>query len=118
MRFVGEGGRVAGVEVERVEWEFAANGRPAKFKPVAGTRETLQADLVFLAMGFTGVPKDHPIAAQLGLGVTPRGALEAASDRQVYCAGDCATGASLVVRAIAGGKKIGGEASQDGHSNE
>ena len=106
VRFVGDGGRVAGVEVETVEWEFSPEGRPLKFHPVPGTRETIPADLVLLAMGFTGVPKDHPIVVQLGLAQTPRTALVADPARNVYCVGDCASGASLVVRALASGKTL------------
>jgi glutamate synthase (NADPH/NADH) small chain len=106
LRFVGEGGNVAGVEVETVEWEFSPEGRPAKFRSVPGTKETIKADLVFLAMGFTGVPADNPIISQLGLAQTPRTALVSDSARNIFCVGDCASGASLVVRALAGGKSI------------
>lgn len=109
LRFAGENGRVAGVEVESVEWEFSPEGRPLKFRSIPGTAETLRADLVFLAMGFTGVPAQNPIVSQLGLAQTPRTALVSAPERNIYCAGDCATGASLVVRAMASGKKIAKE---------
>ena len=105
-RFVGEEGHVAGVEVEAVEWEFSSDGRPLKFNSVPGTKETIKADLVLLAMGFTGVPSDDPIIAQLGLNQTPRSALVPDPARGIFCVGDCATGASLVVRALAGGKGI------------
>ena len=106
LRFVGEGGAVAGVEVETVEWEFSPEGRPAKFHAVPGTKETIKADLVFLAMGFTGVPADTPLVAQLGLSQTPRMALVSDPPRNIFCVGDCASGASLVVRALASGKSI------------
>ena len=106
LRFVGEGGRVAGVEVETVEWSFSPDGRPAKFAPVPGTGETIPADLVLLAMGFTGVPKDGPLVAQLGLAQTPRTALVSDPARNLFCVGDCTTGASLVVRAIASGRDL------------
>ena len=105
LRFVG-GNTVAGVEVETVEWEFSPEGRPAKFHPVPGSKETVAADLVLLAMGFTGVPADDPVATQLGLARTPRTALVSDPARGIYCAGDCASGASLVVRALASGKSI------------
>jgi len=105
LRFVGND-HVEGVEVETVEWEFTPEGRPAKFHSVPGTKETIKTDLVFLAMGFTGVPTDNPIVAQLGLGQTPRTALVQDESRGIYCVGDCASGASLVVRALASGKSI------------
>ena len=106
LRFLGEGGAVAGVEVETVAWTCAPNGRPQSFAAVPDTKEVVEADLVLLAMGFTGVPKDHPIVAQLGLAQTPRTALVSDPARGVFAVGDCATGASLVVRALAGGKAL------------
>ena len=105
LRFVGDGA-VAGVEVETVEWELSPEGKPLKFHAVPDTKETIKADLVFLAMGFTGVPADNPIVAQLGLAQTPRTALIPDPAHGVYCVGDCASGASLVVRALASGKNL------------
>ena len=105
LKFVGEG-KVEGVEVETVEWEFSPEGRPMKFHAVPGTKETIKADLVFLAMGFTGVNHDNPVVTQLGLKETPRTALVPDPQRGIYCAGDCASGASLVVRALASGKSL------------
>ena len=106
LRFLGTDGAVTGVEVETVKWTFAPNGKPLKFAPVPGTKEVIEADLVLLAMGFTGVPKDNPIVAQLGLALTPRTALVSAPERNIFAVGDCATGASLVVRALASGKSL------------
>ena len=100
------GSSVAGVEVETVEWEFSPEGRPLKFHSVPDSKETIKADLVFLAMGFTGVPSANPIVAQLGLDQTPRTALISNPSRNIYCVGDCASGASLVVRALASGKNL------------
>ena len=111
LRFIGKEGsaqqqEVAGVEVESVEWEFSPEGRPVKFHAVPDTKEIIKADLVFLAMGFTGVPKDNPIVSQLGLSQTPRTALISDPSKNIFCVGDCASGASLVVRALASGKNI------------
>ena len=105
LKFVGKD-NVEGVEVETVEWEFTPEGRPAKFHSVPGTKELIEADLVFLAMGFTGVPTTNPIVSQLGLQQTPRTALISDAAKNIYCVGDCANGASLVVRALASGKKL------------
>ena len=105
LRFIGDGD-VSGVEVESVEWEFSPEGRPLKFRSLPDTKEIIKADLVFLAMGFTGVPADNPIVKQLGLAQTPRTALVPDPLRNIYCVGDCASGASLVVRALASGKNI------------
>ena len=106
LRFLGTDGAVAGVEVETVKWAFAPNGKPLTFEAVPGTQEVIEADLVLLAMGFTGVPKDNPIVAQLDLALTPRTALVSAPDLNIFAVGDCATGASLVVRALASGKSL------------
>ena len=105
LKFVGKDS-VEGVEVETVEWEFSPEGRPMKFKSVPGTKELIEADLVFLAMGFTGVPAENPIVSQLKLAQTPRTALVADPARNIFCVGDCASGASLVVRALASGKSL------------
>ena len=112
LRFIGrdavpsESASVTGVEVETVEWEFSPEGRPMKFHSVPNSKEVIKADLVFLAMGFTGVPADNPIVKQLKLAQTPRTALVQDASRNIYCAGDCASGASLVVKALASGKNI------------
>ena len=97
---------ISGVEVETVEWDFTPEGRPMKFHAVPGTKEIIPADLVLLAMGFTGVPQDNPIIAQLGLKQTPRTALLPDPARNIFCVGDCASGASLVVRALVSGKSL------------
>lgn len=53
-RFIGdEHGRVKGLELVRVHWEKDASGK-FQFKEVEGTEETIEADLVLLAMGFLG----------------------------------------------------------------
>ena len=107
LRFIaGPAGNVSGVEVGTVEWEFSPEGRPLKFHSVPDTKEVIKADIVFLAMGFTGVPKDSPIVSQLNLGLTPRTALVPDPSRKICCVGDCASGASLVVRALASGKSV------------
>lgn len=50
-RFIGKNGKVTGVEVEEVEWIPATgDGRPT-MKPT-GKKETIEADMVLLAMGF------------------------------------------------------------------
>ena len=106
LRFTGENGKVSGAEVETVEWEFSPEGKPVRFHAVPGTKEILKADLVFLALGFTGVGKDNPIVVQLGLSQTPQETLLPEPSRNIYCVGDCTTGASLVVHALASGKDL------------
>ena len=105
LRFLGKD-RVEGVEVETVDWTYTPEGRPKAFEPRPGSREVLEADLVLLAMGFTGVRPDHPLVGQLGLALTPRNGIPARPSEKVYAVGDCANGPSLVVRAIADAKKL------------
>lgn len=105
LRFIGDD-TVRGVEVETVKWDFSPEGRPLSFKAVPNTKEVIDADIVFLAMGFTGVPTDHPIVKELQLAQTPRTTLVSDPARHILCVGDCATGASLVVRALASGKNL------------
>ncbi|MCM3656993.1 glutamate synthase subunit beta [Agromyces mediolanus] len=76
--------------------------------PKSGTEREIPADLVLLALGFTG-PETETIQPQLELGVTDRGAL--ARDAQyateqpgVFIAGDAGRGQSLIVWAIAEGR--------------
>ena len=84
-RFIGENGHVTGVEVEELEWIPATDGGRPVMRPT-GRKEVLEADLVLLAMGF--LKPVHPEFPE-----------------NVFVAGDAATGASLVVRCIAGGRK-------------
>ena len=105
LRFLGDR-EVTGVEVERVVWTQSPEGRPLKFAAATDSKEVISANLVFLAMGFTGVPAENPIVAQLELAQTPRTALISDVSRNIFCVGDCASGASLVVRALASGKSL------------
>ena len=102
-RFLGDGGAVTGVEVNRVQWEVSPSGKPLKFAPVPGTTEVIPADLVLLAMGFTGVGSS-PLAEQLDLELTARNLFPAHPAPDIWAAGDCSNGATLVVRAMADAK--------------
>jgi glutamate synthase (NADPH/NADH) small chain len=80
-----------------------------KVEPLHGTEFTLEADLVLLAMGFTG-PVKNGMIEQLGVELEPRGnvAVDAnymSSVGGVFAAGDMRRGQSLVVWAIAEGRK-------------
>ena len=76
-------------------------------QPVPGREETLKADLVLIAAGFTGCELYLPDA--LGAPLTKRGVLEtqgggyATALPRVFAAGDARRGPSLVVWAIAEG---------------
>jgi glutamate synthase (NADPH/NADH) small chain len=84
-------------------------GPPPKFEPVPGSEFTLDADLVLLAMGFTGPVRDGMLE-QLGVQLDPRGNVAVDQNRMtsvpgVFAAGDMERGQSLVVWAIAGGRQ-------------
>ncbi len=105
-RFVGEGGRVKSVEVTEVEWEKGDDGRMKLNK--TNRHKTIEADFVFLAMGFTN-PVQEGLLAELGVELDPRKNVKVDKKNQssvakVFAAGDAAMGASLVVRAIASGR--------------
>lgn len=86
-KFIGtKDNRVCGAEVEEVEWKPNPDGGRPIMVPT-GKKETIECDIVFLAMGF--LRPEQPKFAE-----------------NVFVAGDAATGASLVVRCIAGGRKV------------
>jgi len=96
-------GRVEQLHCVRVELK---NG---KFERVAGSEFTLPADLVLLAMGFVH-PEREGVVEQLGVELDARGNVRIdksfmSSVPGVFAAGDCQRGQSLVVWAIADGRK-------------
>ncbi|XP_074568110.1 glutamate synthase 1 [NADH], chloroplastic-like isoform X2 [Curcuma longa] len=108
-RFVGdENGVVKGLEVVRVRWAKDSSGR-FQFEEIRGSEETIEADLVLLAMGFLG--PESKIADELGLELDNRSNFMAeyghfaTSVDGVFAAGDCRRGQSLVVWAINEGRQ-------------
>jgi glutamate synthase (NADPH) small chain len=83
-------------------------GPPPTFEPIPGTEFELDADLVLLAMGFTG-PTKAGMIEQLKLELDQRGNVKtdnyASSVQGVFAAGDMRRGQSLVVYAIAEGRQ-------------
>lgn len=109
--FVGEKGKVTEVLVEEVEWKKDENGR-FNMLPT-GKTETIKADLVFLALGFVH-PVHEGLLTELGVDFDGRGNVAVdksnkSSVKKVFATGDAAMGASLVVRAIASGRKVAEE---------
>ncbi|KAF5841354.1 hypothetical protein DUNSADRAFT_13222 [Dunaliella salina] len=108
-RFVGdEQGKLKGVEIVGVKMERDA--QTGQFRPmeIPGTVQMLEADLVFLAMGFLG--PEATLAEQLDIARDERSNFKAAfgdfatSVPGVFAAGDCRRGQSLVVWAIREGR--------------
>jgi glutamate synthase (NADPH/NADH) small chain len=84
-------------------------GPPPTFAPITGTEFTLDASLVLIAMGFVG-PVRGGMIEQLGLVLDPRGNVATDDNSMtsvpgVFAAGDMRRGQSLVVWAIAEGRK-------------
>ena len=84
LRFIGKDGKVTGAEVQEITWKPNPGGGRPVIEP-AGKPEVIKADMVLLAMGFLK-PKQPQFAPN------------------VFVCGDAASGASLVVRAMAGGR--------------
>ena len=103
VRFTGdEHGNVKQLHAARV-------GAPPKFEPLPGSEFTMDADLVLLAMGFLG-PVKNGMIEKLGVSLDARGNVAADEDYMssvpgVFAAGDMRRGQSLVVWAIAEGRK-------------
>jgi glutamate synthase (NADPH) small chain len=108
--FLGLDTRVRGIRCVRIAWSGPdASGRRT-FKELPASEFQLNADLVFLALGFVHV-EHGPIVAGLGLKTDDRGNLVVDENFMttapgVFAAGDTVMGASLVVRAIDLGRKM------------
>lgn len=90
-----------------------------KLQPIPGTEDTLDADLVLLAMGFSG-PTEDTVIKDLDLEVVPRGRFKGLDANEIdyklagtsgksktarFVAGDVRRGQSLVVWAIREGRQ-------------
>jgi len=97
-----ENGNVKGMRVVAV-------GPPPKFEAIAGSERTIETELVLLAMGFTG-PVRGGMLEQFGVTLDQRGNVSTNDNNMtsvdgIFAAGDMRRGQSLVVWAIAEGRK-------------
>lgn len=95
-------GNLTGIKLVETKFE---NG---KFEQVAGSEKIIPADLVFLAMGFTG-PEQSELLKQLEVELDDRGNIKrdhdyATASEGVFVCGDAGRGQSLIVWAIAEGR--------------
>ncbi|MEC4674580.1 MAG: glutamate synthase subunit beta [Nitrospirota bacterium] len=102
-KFTGVNGQVTQLHGHQVKFE------QGRFSPIPNTEFSLDVDLVLLAMGFTG-PVKNGLLDSLGVTYDPRG--NVAVDEHymtnidgVFAAGDTKRGASLIVWAIAEGRR-------------
>lgn len=105
VEFLDDGkGNVRAVRVAETEYVDGAR------IPKSGTEKEIPADLVFLALGFTG-PEHSVVDDSLNLRLTDNGLLQRADDYStdepgVFVAGDAGRGQSLIVWAIAEGRAV------------
>jgi glutamate synthase (NADPH/NADH) small chain len=106
-------GPVEAVVMSRIEWQRDAVSGAQRMVEIKGSEFEVRADLVLLAMGFTG-PREAPLLAQLAVDRDARGNLAAptegggayrTSHPKVFAAGDIRRGQSLVVWAIREGRQ-------------
>lgn len=95
-------GKLTGIKLVETKYE---NG---KFEQIANSEKVIPADLVFLAMGFTG-PEKSDLLNQLEVELDERGNIKrdgeyATSTEGVFVCGDAGRGQSLIVWAIAEGR--------------
>lgn len=107
--FVGSHGHVTALETIRAEKHPGEPGQRARFVEIPGTEDVYPADLILLAIGYTG-PDRGPLLDDLGVALDDRGNVKADRDRRtnvekVFVAGDMSRGQSLIVWAIAEGRQ-------------
>jgi glutamate synthase (NADPH/NADH) small chain len=109
-RFEGRGGKVAKLVAARLEWTKDPATGQARMTEIPGSEFELAADLVLLAMGFTG-PAAKSMLEQIGVARDARSNVLANVDdyrtsvAKVFAAGDMRRGQSLVVWAIREGRQ-------------
>lgn len=107
-RFIGENGKLKQVELVEIEWNKGENGQwQMTEKPE--TTHTMDVELVTLSMGFVS-PVHEGLVKEFDLELDTRGNIKVddtyqTSKANVFAAGDAASGASLVVTAIAKGRE-------------
>ena len=108
--FEGRQGHVARLNGHEVRWTSPEPGKPTVPEKIPGSDFVMDADLVLLAMGF--VRPEHPgLLDLLGVAYDGRGNVKVdermmTSHDKVFAAGDATTGAWLVVRAVAAGRRM------------
>ncbi|HEV8540269.1 MAG TPA: glutamate synthase subunit beta [Nitrospiraceae bacterium] len=103
-RFTGHNGHVTKLQGQRVQFE------KGQFIPMQGSDFEMEADLVLLAMGFTG-PVKNGLLDSLGVKYDARGSVAVDQNfmtnvEGLFAGGDVKRGASLIVWAIAEGRKM------------
>ena len=101
-------GNVEGIRTVQIDWQNSTNGAPV-ISERSETSKMWPAQLILIAMGFLGPPREG-LVSDLKLETTDRGSLKVDENKMtnvegVFAAGDIERGQSLVVWAIADGRK-------------
>jgi len=107
-KFVGVNGKVNKLLGVKVEFKKDASGCPV-MQEIKGSEFEIEADLVILALGFLH-PEKKGLVQELGLDLDPRGNVKTdekfmTSKKDVFACGDMRRGQSLIVWAIAEGRR-------------
>ena len=107
--FEGKNGKLKKINMVKVEWEMSKDGLPVSMKEIPGSEFSLNVDIIFLSMGFTG-PEKISLLEQFNAVYDERGNLSvdekgSIGNEKIFAAGDIVSGPSLVVRALEAGKQ-------------
>ncbi|MEC9093394.1 MAG: glutamate synthase subunit beta, partial [Planctomycetota bacterium] len=109
VEFLGnQNGELTGLKTMNVNWSKPVEGG-APFSKIAGSERIFDAELVLLALGFTG--PETGLSDQFGLQLDSRGNYNAdygnysTNVKNIFAAGDCRRGQSLIVWAINEGRE-------------
>lgn len=106
-QIIGKNGKMTAVKTVKVEF------KDGKLSEIENSEQTVKADMMIIAAGFLGTKKYLPSA--FGVTLTSRNTVETEAEKfgtnveKVFTAGDMHIGQSLVVRAIAEGRKCAKE---------
>ncbi|MBW1709846.1 MAG: FAD-dependent oxidoreductase [Deltaproteobacteria bacterium] len=108
-RIIEDSGKVAGAECVGISGlQFTQGGQP-QFETVSGSERTIEADMVIFAIGQT--PDLAGLASDGDIATSPQGTIVVDPEtmmtgrRGIFSAGDCYTGATSIIDAIADGQK-------------
>jgi glutamate synthase (NADPH/NADH) small chain len=108
-KFIGEKGKITKLQTIQVEFTPASQGKQPSMKELPGTEKEWDADLVIMALGFSGNEPDE-VYKQLGIELDRRHNIRTDDDymtnvKGIFAAGDTRRGQSLIVWAVSEGRE-------------
>jgi len=108
-RFIGEKGHVKKISCVKVSFSSEGQNKCPVMREIPGSEFEIHADLVIIAIGFLH-PEHQGLLSDFGVAFDERGNVKTGADyktsaEKVFCAGDMRRGQSLVVWAIAEGRR-------------